>query len=241
MSGRYRLGPGAFVGDRDSFRASGRTRIDGWLHPDDAAALAAELRASEDWCEVFNAGEKAFEISRKDQQSIDPEKRRQIDEALNLAARTDFQYRFETQRVPDEAAGRAAGTRLLDRFAEFMSSPLVLAYLRELTGFADVDFVDAQATSYRPGDFLTAHHDEVAGKSRRAAYVLGLTHGWRAEWGGLLMFHDDDGSGGDHWVPQFNRLHLFSVPRLHSVSQVTPFAGTERLSVTGWLRARGLG
>ena len=104
-----------------------------------------------------------------------------------------------------------------------------------MTGAADIAFADAQATAYAPGDFLTAHDDNVAGKARRAAYVLGLTPGWRTDWGGLLLFHRDSTA----WVPRFNTLNLFGVPQPHSVSQVASFAGNRRYAVTGWLRASG--
>ena len=51
---------------------------------------------------------------------------------------------------------------------------------------------DAQLTRYRQGHFLTAHDDHVEGKQRYYAYVLGLTDGWRIDWGGLLAFHGED-------------------------------------------------
>jgi SM-20-related protein len=38
-------------------------------------------------------------------------------------------------------------------------------------------------------------------------------------------------------VHAMGALRLFAVPKLHSVSYVTPFAPEPRLSVTGWLRS----
>jgi Rps23 Pro-64 3,4-dihydroxylase Tpa1-like proline 4-hydroxylase len=160
-----------------------------------------------------------------------------MDRLVLDAARRGFQYRYETIRVPDDAAERQLSSSLLTRFAEFMGSAAVIAYLAELTGLTDIDFADAQATSYRPGDFLTGHHDAVEGKNRRAAYVLSLSPVWRTEWGGLLMFHGEDSAAGDYLVPQFNTLNLFAVPQMHSVSQVASFAAAPRRSITGWLRA----
>jgi Rps23 Pro-64 3,4-dihydroxylase Tpa1-like proline 4-hydroxylase len=110
--------------------------------------------------------------------------------------------------------------------------------MADVIGPSDVAFADAQATRYGPGDFLTAHDDAVEGKHRRAAYVFGLSRDWRAEWGGLLLFHEPEGEVRGY-VPQYNALNLFAVPQPHSVSLVAPFAPRERLSVTGWLRARG--
>jgi len=78
----------------------------------------------------------------------------------------------------------------------------------------------------------------VAGKQRHAAYVYNLTPAWRADWGGLLLFHGDDGNVTRGLTPSFNALNIFAVPQPHSVSMVTPFAASRRYSVTGWLRGR---
>ena len=210
-----------------------------WLSDEAAVALHAELTAREDWRETINSGEKVFELDRDNQRRLGPADRARLDEAVNAGALAGFQHRYESIRVPDDPAERASAGTLLDQFAIFMSSSEALGLLEEITGIADVGFVDAQATAYRRGDFLTAHHDEVAGKNRRAAYVLGMTPQWRAEWGGLLLFHDDAGDTRRGLVPRFNCLNLFAVPQSHSVSQVATYAGATRLSVTGWLRAFG--
>ena len=131
---------------------------------------------------------------------------------------------------------RRASDALAD-FAELMSSEPMLDVLRAITGCADMTFTDGHATAYGPGDFLTCHDDDVAGKKRRAAYVFGLTRNWRPEWGGLLLFHDDQDRTVAGQVPGFNTLDLFAVPRRHSVSIVTPAAPARRYAVTGWLRA----
>ena len=52
----------------------------------------------------------------------------------------------------------------LDQLARLFSSPAAIALFRTVTGHADIDFADAQATAYHAGDFLTAHDDNVAGK-----------------------------------------------------------------------------
>ena len=121
-----------------------------------------------------------------------------------------------------------------------MSSEPMLGLLRVITGCDDISFTDGQATAYGPGDFLTCHDDDVEGAHRRAAYVFGLTRQWRPEWGGLLLFHDDEDRTVAGHVPRFNTLDLFSVPRRHSVSLVTPAAPVRRYAVTGWLRATAL-
>lgn len=225
------------AGLRRIFRRDGFVQISPFLRESDAAALHDHLANREDWRLVLNAGAQVYEIDRAGQAAMGEEERGKLDSLVNRAAGSGFQYRFETIRVPDAAAERTSGATSLDRFAAFLSEPPMLDQLRAITGAGDIAFADAQATSYSEGHFLTAHDDDVEGKSRRAAYVFGLTPAWRPEWGGLLLFHGSAGTIERALVPGFNVLTLFSVPRLHSVSSVTPFAAGARLSVTGWLRA----
>lgn len=214
------------------FAEAGRVRIDHFLDEPSAAALAAHLRDREDWKLVFNAGDKVFEIGRAERAGLPADRAARLAEAVKAQAQRGFQYHYETLRVPDAAAARAADPSLLNQFALLMSSEPVLERLRGVTGAPGITFADAQATAYAPGDFLTAHDDNVAGKNRFAAFVYGLTPGWKIDWGGLLLVHDDEVA----WAPRFNTLNLFAVPQPHSVSQVASFAADRRYSITGWLR-----
>ena len=121
---------------------------------------------------------------------------------------------------------------------DMLNGPAFLGFVRTLSGDPRAAYVDAQATRYRAGDFLTAHDDDVVGKSRLYAYVLNLTPQWRTDWGGLLAFHDADGHLAEAYVPTFNALNIFRVPQLHSVTQVASFAAGSRMSITGWIRER---
>lgn len=218
-----------------AYARDGRVQIAPFLREADARLLKAHLEAHEGWRTVLNSGAKVFEFDAAAPMSA--EQRARLDAAVHEAARDGFQYRYDAIRIPDDPAARASARSPLADFASFMSSAAVLDMLARVTGTDAPSFADAQATAYRPGDFLTAHDDGVAGKNRHAAYVFGLSEGWRAEWGGLLLFHDADGSIGGGFVPGFNTLNVFAVPQPHSVSLVAPFAGTRRLSITGWLRS----
>jgi Rps23 Pro-64 3,4-dihydroxylase Tpa1-like proline 4-hydroxylase len=228
------LDPGA---SQAAFAATGRVQLSPFLKEGCARALLDHVQARDDWRLVLNAGAKVFEIDRPGQAAMTPAQRERMEAMVAAAARSGFQYRFESVRVPDEEAARAERGSLLDRFASFMSSEPVLELLRSIVQAPDISFADAQATSYGPGHFLTAHDDAVEGKQRRAAYVFGLTQDWRAEWGGLLMFHDPAGDVERAFLPRMNVLNLFAVPAQHSVSLVAPSAAAPRYSVTGWLRA----
>jgi SM-20-related protein len=221
-----------------SFQAKGRVEIPDFLDSGQAEKLRASLMERSDWTLVLNAGERVYEIERSRLAEMTERQHAELEQRIIEAGRQGFQYRYESIRVPDDNADRLRRGSLLDRFVGFMSSPAVLDFLSEITGNEHPDFADGQATAYSSGHFLTSHDDDVAGKGRHAAYVFGLAPVWRAEWGGLLMFHGDDGNIDEAFAPAMGALRLFAVPQLHSVSYVTPFAPEPRLSVTGWLRSR---
>lgn len=121
---------------------------------------------------------------------------------------------------------------------DFLNSPEFIEFARYLTGDDSINAVNAQATRYRPGQFLTPHDDRHSGEGRRYAYVINLTPHWKADWGGQLQFLDSEGGVIDTLLPRWNALSIFKVPQLHLVSLVSPWAGEDRLSITGWFLAR---
>ncbi|MEE4350468.1 MAG: 2OG-Fe(II) oxygenase family protein [Pacificimonas sp.] len=219
-----------------AYRARGRVQIADFLHAGDAEALYDALRASQRWRLVFNDGDRVYELDRETQAGLPDGKMEQLALAAYRGARAGFQYRYEAIRVPDGAAMRAASGTSLDDFAAFLSGGDAADFLKAVTGDAHIRFADAQATAFGLNHFLTAHHDEVSGKQRSAAYAMSLTPGWRPDFGGILMFHDENGQIEEGYTPRFNALNLLAIPQPHSVSIVTPFAPSRRYSVTGWLR-----
>ncbi len=221
----------------ECFAAHGRLQISDFLTHDSARALRDELAGSDAWRHLISGADQVFEIARGDYDAMAAEERQRIEKAVFEAAAQRFQFQYDAIRVPDSPAERKKRSTRLVEFACLMSAPGTREILQQITGADDLAFADAQATCYRPGDFLLRHDDDVAGKNRRLAYVLGLTDGWQAEWGGLLQFNDDRGGIAETLVPHFNTLSLFAVPQPHSVSYVVPFARAHRVSITGWIRS----
>ncbi|MFC5372541.1 2OG-Fe(II) oxygenase [Brevundimonas faecalis] len=118
---------------------------------------------------------------------------------------------------------------------QFFNDLPFMNFAKAVTGEAGVTKIDAQATWFRPGDFLTQHDDTDQGQ-RRAAYTLGLAKDWRPDWGGQLLFHDEAGDVVRGFKPGFNVWTVFKTPRNHSVAPVAAYAGSARRSITGWLR-----
>lgn len=230
--------PGASLEARDVSDQQGRARIrvQDFLAPESARRLSAELQTARTWHHVIHSESRVFEIPCPDYDAFPAERLERLARAENEAAAFGFHFRYDTIRIADDLH---QATTLAERFALFMNAPETLAFLRRLTGRADIAFVDAQATRYRPGDFLTTHDDVVDGKHRTHAYTLGLSPtNWRPEWGGLLLFPENGGGKSQAFAPEFNTLSVFEVGQPHSVSYVAPFAPEPRLSITGWLRTR---
>lgn len=219
------------------YREKRRLHIPDFLENEDADCLYKSLREANDWKLVINQGEKLFELDRRAQADLSSEQRYDLDQAIYKSARYDFQFQYETIRVPDGKRERQKDQSALNRFAQFLSSEPVISFMKTVTGEKDIQYADAQATAYGLGHFLNGHDDAVQGRNRRAAYVFNLTPVWRIEWGGLLLFHGSDGHVEQGFSPAFNALNIFSVPQPHSVSVVAPFAANRRYSITGWLRA----
>lgn len=164
------------------------------------------------------------------------EHRRNLQQLIYRQARDGFQYCYASVPLFDIWRGAMLPGHFFNRLVAWLNAPPFLGFVRAVTGDGTIAFADAQATRFDPLHFLTCHDDAVAGKGRRAAYVLSLSPLWRPDWGGALQFFDAAGSLTGGYTPTFNALCLFRVPSAHSVGIVAPFAGASRYSVTGWLR-----
>ena len=237
-AGPFQINPDLDLGAlAQAYEAEGRVRIYGLL-ADGAVQLHQYFESCADWIHLINTDDGVLELDRAERARMSARRWAAIESGAQARARDAFQYRYEALRVPDDDEW-GAGDDLLSGFARLMQSGPMLDLLRAVTGHAELAFTDGQATAYGPGDFLTGHDDDVAGKNRLAAYVFGLTPGWRLEWGGLLLFHGPHDRTVTGMAPRFNTLDLFKVPQRHSVSQVTAAAPHRRYAVTGWLRAGG--
>lgn len=222
---------------RQLLAKTGRVHIPGILQPEVAEALLHESETL-DWRLVFQGKQGGYGFKSADIAALDVGKREQLLALIHAQAASEFQYLFDSYRVSDEVdAGRYAQGPAAD-FYRWMNSEAGLQFLRDITGEDRVVYVDAQATRYRPGHFLTTHDDDVEGKNRLFAYVLNLTPSWKADWGGLLMFLDHDGHVAEAYTPAWNALNILKVPQPHAVSIVAPFAGNARHAITGWIRSR---
>lgn len=189
-----------------------------------------------DWRVICRGQSTTFEVPVHSFEALDGVSRAQLYSSLYADAATGFQYLYDVYRMSEDDGG--AHDSLLAELHRRWNEPAGLAAFRALTGDDRIAYVDARATRYRAGHFLTTHDDDDAAKHRLYAYVLNLTPNWRPDWGGLLMFISPDGHIAEAFTPAWNALNIFTVPQPHAVSIVAPYARANRYSITGWLRAK---
>lgn len=218
------------------FARSGRLHLPGIFDPAAAERILRSLAGDTPWQRTLNSGDKGFRIPRADWDALPATARAETETAVAASAAHGFQFAYDSYDASGQiAAGRRLGIAC-EAVHDFVNSEDFLSFARVLTGEPRIACADAQATRYGPGDFLTEHSDDIAGTDRLYAYVLNLTPGWRADWGGLLLFLDEDGHVAEGYTPAFNALNIFRVPQRHCVSAVAAFAPRDRYAVTGWLK-----
>lgn len=218
----------------------GWVQIAPFLEAGSAERLRAEIEARTRWALALRAGRsRPIDVEAGACATMSAAQRQALERLAAPVEGTALHYLYERIQLVG-ATGQAfeeEAATPLGAFARFLSSEVVLGLLRAVTGEDGIAFAVAQATRYAPGHFLTVHNDREEEPGRLAAYVFNLTPGWRPEWGGMLMFHDESGDVEHGLVPRMNALNLFAVPKRHSVGLVAPFAPRPRHAVTGWFRS----
>lgn len=98
---------------------------------------------------------------------------------------------------------------------------------------------------YNSGNYIAEHDDHAIVTdiddvlcSRDLAVIYYLTKNWKKEDGGILV--DLHGEKQNRYVPKFNSLVAFEVPRFHEVTAVLPREGRDpRYSIFGWFLEEG--
>lgn len=219
-----------------AFSQKGRVLIRDFLEEGLAERLHRRMATWPEWALVtrINGEHRSFDAGGMD--AVPADKRAAFDELVAVEARQGFQYLYERYPLYDHARMGRLQDAVLGEAVSLVRSPEFLALGCRLTGNDAITFADAQLTRYRRGHFLTLHDDTASGMNRVAAFVINLTPAWAADFGGQLQFVDQGGAVEEVFVPGFNTLSLFAVPRPHAVSAVAPFVATHRYAITGWLR-----
>lgn len=220
----------------ESFASQRRVLVPGILDPAFAQRVYDRLQRWSQWVLITRIQGQHREFDAQGMEKVTPDKRGVLEKLIHQEAGEGFQYLFERFPLYDNGrAGQLSDSVLAEAYA-LIRSQAFLDLGRHFTGESAIQFADGQATRYKPGHFLTLHDDRADGMNRVAAYVINLTPGWGADFGGQLQFADWQGRVEQVFTPGFNTLSLFSVPCPHFVSAVAPFAPGARYAITGWFR-----
>lgn len=220
-----------------AFHEHARLQVRDVLQPDAARALHDCLDREVPWQLAYIGDHGSTTRSEQDLARMARREREAMEEVIHRRAASEFQFQYNSYMMVTAYKEGRDPHLILHRFLEYLNSEPFLDFAWRVTGVAQIRKADAQATRYAPGHFLKQHNDITPEQGREVAYVLNLTREWRADWGGLLQFMDDDGAVIDTFMPRFNSLALFRVPMHHCVSVVAPFAQRPRYAITGWFRS----
>ncbi len=220
---------------RAAYAEKGRAQIHDLFDPSFAEMIRETLVRDTPWELAYNDGEDNHTLSRDEVLRLSTEKRAELQNgAFQRARRGWFQFfNYRYSMIPKYLEGADPSLRL-HAVTEYLNAPEFIDLARRVTGIDEIKKADCHASLFAPGHFLTVHQDRNPGQPRRAAYTLSFTKNWRPDWGGLLLFHDNEGGVTEAWTPRFNTFSVFKVPVDHSVSGVAPFAHEGRFTIAGW-------
>ncbi|MEQ1929720.1 MAG: 2OG-Fe(II) oxygenase family protein [Parvularculaceae bacterium] len=215
----------------------GIVQIPSLLEDRGAAAVGDLLQRSIPWRVLLtDADDKPRHFSREELQALGPERSKAMLADVMARARQNRGFFYKTYPMIEAYLKGWDPGHPIHQLTEFVNSAEFLDLGRAVAGIDAITKADAHATFYGPGDFLTRHLDYGEDRERRAAYVLGLTRDWQPDWGGLLLFLNEKQDVSEGYLPRFNVLTIFDVKFLHTVTQVSSFAGAGRFSIAGWFR-----
>lgn len=218
------------------FAECGRVHIPNFLNAETAVRIHQFLINQTEWNLTWNNNGKHQDLSYTAVMGWTEAQKNALLEVIHTQAQRGFQYYYSAIPIYDIYLKKLMPGHFFNEIYEFLNQPQLVDFARKVTSSSSICFADMQATRYSSGHFLNEHDDNVEGKNRVAAYVLNFTPVWRNEWGGALVFPNNEQALGDIFFPTFNAINIFAVPQKHSVSFVAPFAAASRYSITGWFR-----
>jgi Rps23 Pro-64 3,4-dihydroxylase Tpa1-like proline 4-hydroxylase len=223
------------------FAATGRVQIRNVLTEESAREMLMVLARGTPWGMAVGAGlDKPRSFSAGETRT--PQGQQELSQAARSAeehtARGEYGFRFAHYPILTAVQEGWDPGGPHEVMLEHINAPAFMELAREVTGL-DLFKADGQATLFAPTHYLGRHIDSHVAEGWEVAYVLNLSReDWHPDWGGYLLFLDEDGDVVEGFRPRFNALNLFRVPTSHLVSYVPPFAPVGRMAMTGWLRSK---
>lgn len=218
------------------YRETGRVQVPDLFAPAVAEQIERALQQLTYRLVCQNDDEQNMLFTREDLAAMSADERRQLEAGIReRAARsvgyTYFMYPMVLARLQNWDPGNP-----IHAITDFLNSPPFLTFARQLISFSGLTKIDVHASQYLPGHYLTTHTDDDATQHGRAAYTIGFSRNWRADWGGLLLLLDEKEDVREGFIPRFNTLTVFNGMQPHTVTSISSFTPRPRLSLAGWFR-----
>jgi len=146
-------------------------------------------------------------------------------------------YRFSDYAGVLDESQSSSNRTVFQQFLSALRNNGFKRFFEEVSGFELGPTPLINAYSYKSGDFLSHHTDDV--KSKRLSFVFYLSPHWERRFGGLLHMVDREGDVTEI-NPDYNSLLIFDVAAktTHFVNPVEQCAGERaRLTISGWFLA----
>jgi Rps23 Pro-64 3,4-dihydroxylase Tpa1-like proline 4-hydroxylase len=210
------------------FSEKQRIKIDNFLNSEFAELLYKQTFIEKNW--VLSTGINKVKYEKPDIPKNDKINQAQLKNVNDSFGKGDFTYQFYRTMNNKSASFIEYVTR------KIISSPEFINMLNEITGLNLTKINTIFMSKYKAGNFLSPHSDKGNGK---LAFVINLSKFWKPQYGGNLHFLNDERTEIiDTYVPNFNNIVLFHVPKPngipHYVSHVSPAVKLHRLAISGW-------
>lgn len=213
-------------------KKKGRVQIKNFFSNETAIKLAKLFDEHNQWYLAYNEFNNFYESDYKQVESMPDDIKAQFMQSFYKRAENGFQYVFKQFYISQ--AVKLNENSPLNFLHDYTNQKTFISLMQKLAGDNEISWVDAFASSYESGHFLTEHNDIHNKHNRVLAFTLGLTKNWNPNWGGNLVFFDKDKNIEEGFIPSFNTLNVFIIPQNHAVQFVTPSAKKDRLSFLGW-------
>jgi Rps23 Pro-64 3,4-dihydroxylase Tpa1-like proline 4-hydroxylase len=157
---------------------------------------------------------------------VEKERLRRANEKSVQAHKFTYQFTRSTAHVSNCACYECTFKK------EMLKSERFKQLLQKCTNLKNPTLGESFTSVYEAGDFLGVHTDEKRG----LAFIYNLSKNWAPEYGGMLHIRNEDGSWAAY-TPGFNEMVIMQLGETgipHFVSEVTSFAPTPRLAISGW-------
>ena len=223
------------------FARTGRVQIRDFLTPAAAQTIHRVLSRETPWGLAWRAGtDGPHGMRRQEVAALGPQRSQALMQKIAESMHGhDYAFIYAQYQLLTANVERWGEHEALELLMEHINDEPLMELVRAVTGIPQLRKADGQATLYGPNHFLALHDDTHVEEGWQIAYVMNFcAEDWRPDWGGYLMFYDEDGDVISGLRPRFNTLNMFKVGQAHNVTYVPPFAPVGRYAITGWFRDR---